>query len=410
MENMRTVCVGRFLIDVPAQAEVRLSRERLAGFEVETVEESEQAFAGRLAAREADIEARAAGAGADGPGGMLHAHALDIPGMTGRTLVYGRERSYGFEKGRRVDVEWVSVEAHGHVGGLSFTLSMTHGSEAKAVEAEALLARLRLRAENDIPQASGFCIGRAVFVEPLPAHKSEHIALHLGLPEHPDVVLAFASMPGGGSDAGLLERVAETDAAADAEELLHVTRLRMEKRSINGLPGEEVLERFRELNFATTYAFLWEVRGSDDDPLQPFLSLELQGGVSPRPGGKPVDTSLHEDAVVALWDRISASVRLRPSGPALADRALALAPGARASAGDSCPQSGWWRCDEGGPGIEVQGGRVEYMRKDQRMPQALLIPRRTIWQQLRGIQARTEAARPSEWTLVEAERAGGNPE
>jgi hypothetical protein len=280
----------------------------------------------------------------------------------------------------------VSVEAHGHVGGLSFTLSMTHGSEAKAVEAEALLARLRLRAENDIPQASGFCIGRAVFVEPLPAHKSEHIALHLGLPEHPDVVLAFASMPGGGSDAGLLERVAETDAAADAEELLHVTRLRMEKRSINGLPGEEVLERFRELNFATTYAFLWEVRGSDDDPLQPFLSLELQGGVSPRPGGKPVDTSLHEDAVVALWDRISAS------------------------AGDSCPQSGWWRCDEGGPGIEVQGGRVEYMRKDQRMPQALLIPRRTIWQQLRGIQARTEAARPSEWTLVEAERAGGNPE
>ena len=43
--------------------------------------------------------------------------------------------------------------------------------------------------------------------------------------------------------------------------------------------------------------------------MQPFLSLELQAGISPEPGGKPVNSSLHEDAVLALWDVISSSIR-----------------------------------------------------------------------------------------------------
>jgi len=40
-EKMRTVCVGRYLVDVPVQAEVSMSHERIDGFAIETVEESE---------------------------------------------------------------------------------------------------------------------------------------------------------------------------------------------------------------------------------------------------------------------------------------------------------------------------------------------------------------------------------
>jgi hypothetical protein len=32
-----------------------------------------------------------------------------------------------------------------------------------------------------------------------------------------------------------------------------------------------------------------------------------------RPGSKPVDTTLHEDALLALWDSIASSIRLRGS-------------------------------------------------------------------------------------------------
>jgi hypothetical protein len=212
-------------------------------------------------------------------------------------------------------------------------------------------------------------------------------------------------MPGGGSDANLTARATATDAVTSADALLRITKLREAKRVINGIDGEEVLIRAREFNFTTTYGFNWETPGGNDDPLQPYLSLELQTGISERSGGKPVETSLHEDALLSLWDTIASSIRPRkndppsssglprePSGPKL---------GAVATAGDVCPQSGWWRCNAGGPGMDVHGGQVQYIRKGDRMPQALLLPHQTLWQKLKRIQPSVESSRATAWTLVD---------
>jgi len=404
-EKMKTVCVGRFLVDVPAQAEVTLSREMMDGFEIVTAEESEAEFQDRVMKREAEIIARGPGTVADGKGGMVYARDLRVPGMVGRALVYGRDSTYGFEKGQRVDAEWVSVEVYARRDGLSVSLIMKYADEDKVNAAEALLARLQPRGENEIPAVPGFCIWRAVFAEPLPPHETEHIAMHIGMPDHPDLGMAFASLPGGGSDGGLLARVADNDASAGADEMLRVTKLRDGRRSINGVNGEEVLERVREFNFTTTFGFMWEAQGVKDDPLQPFLSFELQAGISPHPGAKPLDSSLHEDAVLALWDTISSSIRMRPNGPPPPGAAAPEPPsprlGAIANAGDVCPQSGWWQCNEGGQGIDVHGGRVQYIRKGERMPQALLLPRQTLWQKVRRIQPSEESPRLTAWTLVD---------
>ena len=48
--KMKTVCVGRFLVDVPTNAEISLLHQMMDGFEIGTVEESETAFHTRLAA------------------------------------------------------------------------------------------------------------------------------------------------------------------------------------------------------------------------------------------------------------------------------------------------------------------------------------------------------------------------
>jgi hypothetical protein len=402
-EKMKTVCVGRYLVDVPALADVSLSRERVAGFEIETVEEDELAFRARVVAREAEIADRAAEA--NGIGGLVEARDLRIPHLVGRTMIYGRNRGYLMDGDRRIEDEFSSVEVYAHTGGVSFTLSAKYADQARATLAESLLARLRLRGEDEVPTDPGFCIGRALFVEPLPVHKAEHIAMHLSLPEHPDLALALVSMPGGDTDAGLLARVSETDSSASADERLRVTKLRLGKRSINGLKGEEALERMRELNFATTYAFIWEAKGIDGDTLQPFLSMELQGGISPRAGGKPVDTSLHEDAILTLWDNISSSIRVRKSGPPPGKVSDVEPPGpklgATMRAGEICSWTGWWRCNEGGAGIAVHGGQVQYVRKGERMPQALLLPHQTLWQKVRGIQPSIEPTQPTAWTLVD---------
>lgn len=313
-EKKKTICVGRFLVDVPAQALLSLRLEMMDGFEIETVEESEAAFRERMAAREADIAAR--GSATDGSGGLVAVHELRIPGMIGKTLVYGLNRGYYMSRERRVDDEFVSVEAHAHISGLSYLLSAHYADAdgARTKQVEALLERLRPRGKDEVPLVPGFCIGRAVFAEPLPQHKTEHIVMHIGLPDHPDLGITFVSTPGGRSGSGLLARVADTDAEASVDEMLRVSKLREGKRSINGFAGEENLERVREPNFATTFGFTWETRGVENDPLHPFLSLELHAGISPRPGGKPADSSLHEDAVLALWDSISSSIRLRKSG------------------------------------------------------------------------------------------------
>lgn len=84
--------------------------------------------------------------------------------------------------------------------------------------------------------------------------------------------IAARNTASGGSD-GMLEDV-----------LLRMNKLRERQRSINGIDG---------------------------DLLLPYLSLELQTAKSATPGGTPVDTILHEDAMLALWDRIASSIRLR---------------------------------------------------------------------------------------------------
>ena len=402
-EKMKTVCVGRFLVDVPMEAEVSLSREMMDGFTIETREETETAFRERVAAREADLQSR--GPATDGTGGMVAASDLHIVEMTGRTFVYGRDRGYLMKGDQRIDDEFVSVEAHAHTGGFSFLLSMKVADETDAQAAEALLARLKLRGDDEVTVMPGFCIRRAVFAEPLPPHNTEHIVMHIGLPDHPDLGMALASLPGGGRSRSLLTRVSENDEQASPDEMLRVTKLRAEKRDINNLPGEEVLERVRELNFATTFGFMWETQGVKNDPLQPFLSLELHAGISREPGGKPANSSLHEDAVLALWDAVASSIRLRPSGPPPAADPPQDPPGPKlgtaANAGDVCPQSGWWQCREGGPGIDVHGGQVQYIRKGERMPQALLLPRQTLWQKVRRIQPSMESPRLTAWTLVD---------
>jgi len=404
-DKMKTVCVGRYLVDVPGEAETSLSGEMISGFTIDTVEESESSFRERISARESVIAAQGKDANTAQAGGLIEAHDLRTAGLVGRTLIYGRDRTYGFEGGRRVDIEWVSVEVHAHLKGVSFTLSKKVANDSDARLAETLLTRLQVRGDDDIPSIPGFCIWRGVFAEPLPEHTNEHVVFHLGLPGHPDMGLALSSVAGGRIDDGLLERAAVVDAEASADEMLRVTKLRSGKRNINGIEGEEVLERVRELNFTTGYGLMWEARGGVDDLLQPHLLLNMETGTNPLPGGKPVDSSLHEDAVLALWDSISSSIRLRKSGPPPSADPPPEPPapklGALAMAGEVCPHSGWWKCREGGPGVDVQGGSVQWIRKGDRMPQALLLPRQTLWQKLRGLQPSIEPSQPTTWRLVD---------
>jgi hypothetical protein len=44
---------------------------------------------------------------------------------------------------------------------------------------------------------------------------------------------------------------------------------------------------------------------------------------------------------------------------------------------------------------------VQYLRKGERLPQALLLPRQSLWQKVKGIQPSIESAQPTAWKLVD---------
>ena len=94
------------------------------------------------------------------------------------------------------------------------------------------------------------------------------------------------------------------------------TELRKRKRIIDRMEGDEVAEKWTELNFVHTFGFNWEVNGTSDKVFAPFMHLEMSTGHPVNAGARPVISFLGEEALIQLWDKISSSIRVRPTSAA----------------------------------------------------------------------------------------------
>lgn len=404
-DRMKTVCVGRFLIDVPADAQVNLRLGLVDGFEVARRDEPLPEFLTKLRARETVLSAKP---NMLGQKNIESSTEISHDGFSGKVLVHSRYRGYSIEKERRVYFETISVEGYVHKAGVTYSFVADTYDPAQTKILPALLSQLVDVAESEVPKEPGFCISGALIRDPYDRDRSESVAMSATLPGHPDFGILFwtnnAKVKGG----SLLKR----HAAAMGPLMRARTRtLREGARTINGYAGEEVAIKVTELNFATVFGFVWETPGSDDNVLVPHLSLEMDTGMNPQGGGKPVQSSLSEEAMLALWDKISSSIRLRPTGPAKTAEAEPPQPplGTYAEAGERCPQSGWWLCGDGGGGVGVLGGQRQYLRKGEKMPQALLLPPQTLWQKVRGLQPSYESKTRTAWKLVDKRERDRTP-
>lgn len=404
-EKMKTVCVGRMQIDLPETAKVELYGARVHGFSIFAFRESTEAFSGRVEAREAEIRAKP-----DRLGGKKNLETVrDVKtesGLVGKIFEHGRyaketTAGYSIETLRHIRYEGVALEAHVHGDGISIDLSNDDYDPDRIENLPKLIAQLVANPGNSIPTEPGFCIDRAYVRDPLKAEQREQIMLSAGLPSHPDIEIRFDTMAGTKPDSkGLLQRSAESHARLPAILNLRFTNLRAGPRTIGGLTGDELVERVVEENFAIIFGFRWEVNGTEDNVFIPDVELKMATG---RGNHGPVPSSLAQPAALALWDKISSSVRARPTAPPKVSAAEPQTPplGTLASAGDICPVSGWYQCAEGGNGLGVLGGQRQYRRQGQRMPQALLLPPPTLWEKLKGVRPSYEATQPTSWRLVD---------
>jgi hypothetical protein len=398
-KNMKTFCVGRFLIDIPADATVSYRSAFISGWDITSdPEESESQFAARLEEKEAKLRTTN---NKSGEQNLEATHLITSDPTRGKVFVFARTRTHGFENGKRVDDEFVSIDALVRSRAVSFDFSASYLDSQDSSRLIQLISQLREQQSGEIPSESGFCFERGIVLDPLTAKQAEGVTMFVSLKGHPDISIAFSTAAGRTPAKTLLERTREAESQFSPSELGRFVKLREGGRAINGVNGEETLEKVHEFNGAIGHNFIWEtLRNGKDNVMSPYLILEMSSGHAP--GGGSVSASLGDSEAIVLWDAISSSLRIRPTHKSSHNEpSVALGLGLRSIAGDECAQSGWWQCTDGIDKVDVQGGRVQYFRAGTQMPQALLLLPPTLWQKARGEQPTFQSKIPSSWKLVD---------
>jgi hypothetical protein len=315
--EMKTVCIGRFPIDMPQETELALTRPRIDGFDIASFDEPDADFQVRLGQREARLRAVP-----DRLGGNRNVESVrevkTDNGVVGKIFVHGRTVHEGTQmrglEQERYRYEHVAVEALVHGQGMSFDLSAEKYDPDQIENLSKLVAKLVPNPENRIPTEPGFCINRAWFRDPLAAGQGEEIMMHAQLPRHPDIeLLAILAAGNKRTSPGLLERSAQTEASLPADVKKRVSRLRGDPRTIGGITGDELVRRVTEKNDSIAYTFWWEVSGTQDNVFVPHFVFKMDTGESDN---GPVPSSLSQEAGMALWDKILPSIRFHhpPAG------------------------------------------------------------------------------------------------
>jgi len=309
-ENLRVICIGRFLVDLPREAEVILSGARIQGFDIATFEEPEEAFQRRVASREAQLR-NVQGRGGAGKNLEMVREVGTEAGLVGKIFVHGRTVTEGTAaRGlelERYRYESLSAEALVHGKGISIDIATDAHSPDRISQLDGLVSRIVPNPGNPVPGEPGFCLDLAYVGGGPTAAAREAVTMRAGLPRHPDLGLTLHMAAGTRPDRhGLLDRAGRAWAALPPSDQGRVTNLRARVRMAGMLQGEELVRQVEEDHGAIGLSFWWEVNGTEHDPLVPHLVFRMETGSREH---RPVPSSLPEDAAFALWDRIVSSIR-----------------------------------------------------------------------------------------------------
>jgi Tle cognate immunity protein 4 C-terminal domain/Tle cognate immunity protein 4 N-terminal domain len=180
--------------------------------------------------------------------------------------------------------------------------------------------RLRGRGLNEIPTEPGLCIANG-FVKG-PANPKEQTFFPFHLDGAPDVFFGFHSKTDVREKDTILQR------SADIEKLMKeagASTVRKGKRPLNGVEAEEWLSRGPTPSHVQGTMFQLMANETSTDPAKPNIELGLFNGFSiPRPELPDEEmrrlglyeelkkASLTEAEAVAIWDKVTATLRPRP--------------------------------------------------------------------------------------------------
>jgi hypothetical protein len=315
-QNLKTRCVGRYLIDVPADVLVS-GGATVEGVKIEPEAMSHEAFLQEVANRKAELS----GTKSSDAYPLLYADdQVDVPDT--HYFIY---RDRGDDPGNRV------FEAYKWDHGYRFKLGIEgsdflHPDQTKdpivqqiTVKNDVpektrlvfdLVERLRWRADDEIPTEPGLCFPGAFL--PGKAVDKEDVGAQFVLAGNRDVSIGIGSNSGIREANTLLQRGDEIDRDLKA---IGGRTIRKGTVALQRMTAEEWLFVGKSEWGVMITRCLIEANSMTSSAQSPLVTLDLSTG-SPNAflNGPVRATSMSESEAVVLWDIVSRALRPRPNG------------------------------------------------------------------------------------------------
>ncbi|WP_228937306.1 T6SS immunity protein Tli4 family protein [Paraburkholderia saeva] len=320
--NLKTRCVGRYLVDMPEGMYVS-GYAKIQGVDIETKAMSGDAYQREIEKREAELKATRSALGyqflyqdgeAWGKGTRYFVHLGNPadPSDAARVIeAYKWDHNYQI----RLTIE-ASDYTHSVFKDEPSIKQMTvkNNVPEKTRLVFGLLEKVRGRADDEIPTEPGLCFYGGFL--PAKAGSEEEVSTQYVLNDRKDIRFNIESTPDLRDSTTLLQHADSPEARA-ALKAMDAKVIRKGTVELAGMKAEEWLFEGLKPGDGRGDSFSLRANEITSSPSSPFLSMDLTTGGQVQIQDQYVKldrASLTTGEAVALWDAVSRTLRPRPNG------------------------------------------------------------------------------------------------
>ncbi|WP_414441876.1 T6SS immunity protein Tli4 family protein [Burkholderia sp. 22PA0106] len=317
-QNLETYCIGRYLIDMPADMLVS-GGATVQGVEIDSDAMSHEAYRQEIASRRAELKKQKSidaypllyvDDEVDGPDTHYFVHRGNVSDDPGNRIfeAYKWDHGYRFKLGI-VGSDFLHPDQTQDP--IVKQIGIYNDVPQKTHLIFDLIKRLRWRDKNEIPAEPGICFPGAFL--PGKAGDKEEVGAQFVFNNNRDVNLGFSSNSEIREADTLLQRGGQI--AAALRSIKGGRSIRKGAVELQGIHAEEWLISGETALRVPGNIFTLEANSMTSGPQSPLLTLDMSTG---SPNGVMHDqikaASMSEGEAVALWDVISRTLRPRPNG------------------------------------------------------------------------------------------------